>query len=70
MCKKYIHKPEVQDYSIDLDFYSVRTKNSIKPDDVYFLSCAKGKNRGYALFILVRFWYKMYLKFLHKNFPV
>ena len=55
MAKKYIHKPEVQDYSIDLDFYSVRTKNSIKPDDVYFLSCAKGKNRGYALFILVRF---------------
>ena len=46
MCKKYIHKPEVQDYSIDLDFYSVRTKNSIKPDDVYFSSCAKGKKRG------------------------
>ena len=66
MGKKYIHKSEVQDYSIDLDFYPVRTKNSIKPDIVYFLPCAKGKNRGYVLFILVQFWYKMCAKFLHK----
>ena len=53
MIKKYIYKHKVQDYSIGLDFYPVRTKNSMKPDVAYFSPCAKGKNRGYALFILV-----------------
>ena len=49
MWKKYVQKPQVQDYSIDLDFYSVRTKNIINTDILYFLACVKGKKRGYAL---------------------